>query len=264
MSVTAGWLWLIALGAYHGINPGMGWLFAVALGMQEQRRSAVWRALWPIALGHALSIGIVVAVVLMLERQIPTRAVRVGAACVLFGFGVYRLLSSRHPRWGGMRVGWRDLTIWSFVMASAHGAGLMLVPVILGWPGQPAQDAAMAAHLTSTAHSQGAEPAIDVAKKRNHESTPDNSAPEEQHRAGTGGHAGHQGALQAATGGTVALGLLAVGVHTFAYLVVTAAIAVVVYEKLGLAMLRRAWWNLDVVWAVALIVTGVLTLVIPT
>jgi hypothetical protein len=242
MSAAAGWLWLIGLGAYHGINPGMGWLFAVALGMQEQRRAAVWRALWPIALGHALSIGIVVAVVLLLERQIPTWGVRIGAACLLFGFGVYRLLSSRHPRWGGMRVGWRDLTIWSFLMASAHGAGLMLVPVLLGWPAQPTHAQTMTGEKTEL---HGEHPATDG----------------EAHAAS--GHAGHHGALAAAAGGMVGLGLLAVGVHTLAYLIVTAALAVIVYEKLGLALLRRAWWNLDVVWAVALIVTGVLTLVIP-
>lgn len=260
MSAAAGWMWLIALGAYHGINPGMGWLFAVALGLQEQRRSAVWRALLPIALGHALSIGIVVAVVLLLEHQIPTGAVRVGAACVLFGFGTYRLFSSRHPRWGGMRVGWRDLTIWSFVMASAHGAGLMLVPVLLGWPMHPSHDVALSADGTSGTPSQVA---INSHDMQAHESMPGGSVQGEQRPAASGSHGGHHGALQAATGGAAALGLLAVGVHTLAYLVVTAVIAVVVYEKVGLALLRRAWWNLDLVWAAALMVTGVLTLVMP-
>ena len=126
------WMALLGLGAFHGINPGMGWLFAVALGLQEQRRSAVWNALPPIAVGHALSVGLVVALVALIHASIPYRVLRWIAAAVLIGFGVYRLVRARHPRWVGMRVGFRDLTLWSFLMASAHGAGLMLVPVFLG------------------------------------------------------------------------------------------------------------------------------------
>ena len=140
------WMALLGLGAFHGINPGMGWLFAVALGLQEQRRSAVWNALPPIAVGHALSVGLVVALVALIHASIPYRVLRWIAAAVLIGFGVYRLVRARHPRWVGMRVGFRDLTLWSFLMASAHGAGLMLVPVFLGTMHQENLHDAHAAH----------------------------------------------------------------------------------------------------------------------
>ncbi|HWU41699.1 MAG TPA: hypothetical protein VN203_28920, partial [Candidatus Acidoferrum sp.] len=125
MSETITWPWaaLFLLGAYHGINPGMGWLFAVALGMQERSSRAVWRALVPISVGHAVAIGVVVALVGLFQAVLPLTALKIGVAVVLFGFGVYHLARHRHPRWGGMLVGFGDLTIWSFLMASAHGAG---------------------------------------------------------------------------------------------------------------------------------------------
>ena len=146
------WMALLGLGAFHGINPGMGWLFAVALGLQEQRRSAVWNALPPIAVGHALSVGLVFALVALIHASIPYRVLRWIAAAVLIGFGVYRLVRARHPRWVGMRVGFRDLTLWSFLMASAHGAGLMLVPVFLGTTHQENLHDAHAAHGALSAH----------------------------------------------------------------------------------------------------------------
>lgn len=126
------WFALLALGAFHGLNPGMGWLFAVALGLQQQSRAAVWRALPPIALGHALAIGAVVAVVLPLRLAVPAVVLRWGVAAVIGGFACYRLWRRRHLRWAGMQVGGRDLVLWSFLMATAHGAGLMLVPLLLG------------------------------------------------------------------------------------------------------------------------------------
>src|SRR5207253_8682443 len=88
----------------------------------------------PIALGHALSIGLVVGLLWLAQASVPEKALRYGAAAILFGFGFYRFVRSRHPRWVGMRVGFRDLTLWSFLMATAHGAGLMIVPILLGWP----------------------------------------------------------------------------------------------------------------------------------
>src|SRR5438128_1089424 len=127
------WIVLACLGAFHGINPGMGWLFAVALGLQEKSQRAVRRALLPIALGHAASIGAVVLVVGVLQAVLPESVVRYLCAAVLGVFGLTRLVRARHPRWVGMRVGFRDLTLWSFLMASAHGAGLMLVPMLLRW-----------------------------------------------------------------------------------------------------------------------------------
>ena len=130
-SGVAPWLVLAGLGAYHGLNPGMGWLFAVALGLQDKSRRAVLRALPPIALGHAASVAGVVALVGVTQVILSPATLRILAAAVILSFGTFRLLRARHPRWVGMRVGPRDLAAWSFVMSSAHGAGLMLVPVLL-------------------------------------------------------------------------------------------------------------------------------------
>src|ERR671913_2267712 len=127
------WLSLLALGAFHGLNPGMGWLFAVALGLQERRLRAVINALGPIALGHALAIGLAAVAVSTLGLVIPQRMLLTLGGGVLLGFAAYKVATRfRHPRWVGMRVGPRELVLWSFLMASAHGAGLMLVPVLAG------------------------------------------------------------------------------------------------------------------------------------
>ena len=210
MGSTALWLMLL-LGAYHGINPGMGWLFAVALGMQERKGSTVARALVPIAIGHALSIGIVVMAAAFLGMALPQEVIRDSVAALLFGLGIFSLARHYHPRWVRMQVGFRDLTVWSFLMASAHGAGLMLLPVLLGSRTAEAADHMAGHHHTSPAVSP----------------------------------------LEA---------LLATAVHTIAYLAVTGLIAWVVYCKFGLAILRKAWLNLNLVWAVALVVTSVVTL----
>jgi hypothetical protein len=228
MTDLQAWLALLGLGAFHGINPGMGWLFAVALGLQEQRRGAVLRALLPIALGHALSIAAVVLAIGLLQDMLPDAWVRWPVGLGLAGFGAYKLLRSRHPRWVGMRVSSLDLTWWSFLMATAHGAGLMLAPVLLGWGGAKHAAYAHAGHMMPVEHA---------------------------------GHAGHAAAIGAA-GSTPLLALAATGIHTLGYLLVMGVIAMVVYEKVGLAILRRAWFNLDVVWAVALVITGVVTLLV--
>src|SRR5690349_6022718 len=128
------WPTLFLLATYHGINPVMGWLFAVARGMQEHRARAVVWSLPPMALGHALSIGVVVLIAGLAQVALPLTYIRIGVAGALMGLGVYKLIRSRHFRWGGMQVGFRDLTIWSFLMASAHGAGLMVLPVFLAGP----------------------------------------------------------------------------------------------------------------------------------
>src|SRR5580698_7390554 len=133
MNHFALWPWaaLFLLGAYHGVNPGMGWLFAVALGMQHKRASAVWQALIPIAAGHFVAIGVVVAAAAIAGAVLSLQYVKIAAACVLLSFGIQRLIRKSHPRWGGMQIGFRDLCIWSFLMASAHGAGFMLLPILL-------------------------------------------------------------------------------------------------------------------------------------
>jgi hypothetical protein len=202
-----GWLWLGMLGAYHGANPGMGWLFAVALGLQERSGRAVVEALPPIALGHAAAVGLTVAALALGVVTLSPLHLRWLVAILLVGFGLWKLVRPRHPRWVGMRVGFRDLVLWSFLMATAHGAGLMVLPVFL---------------LAS---------------------------------APAAGHE-HHGAGLALTswGGYVA----AVGLHTLCMLLVAGAIALVVYHKLGLSLLRQSWFNLDRAWAAALIAAGVL------
>jgi hypothetical protein len=206
--MTTSWAVLLALGAFHGINPGMGWLFAVALGMQERRRGAVLRALLPLGAGHALAVAAAVGVALAIGAVIPVAWLRWPTAGALFSLGVLRAFRHRHPRWAGMRVGMGGLTLWSFLMATAHGAGLMVVPVFVGMT-----------------------------------------------MAEGGGYMHHMPA--ASTGAGTAL--VVTGVHALGYLVVTALIAVLVFEKLGVGMLRRAWFNLDLIWAATLVATGVLT-----
>jgi hypothetical protein len=219
-AVHSVWPWaaLLLLGAVHGINPGMGWLFAVALGMQRRERGAVWGALVPLAVGHAAAIAIVAVVVAIVGRAVSLGSLRWVVAAILFGLGVSKLVRSRHPRWGGMAVGSRDIAVWSFLMASAHGAGLMVVPFLLR---VVRPDAAM-----STEHA---------------------------------GHAAHVARLAGAMPPLPAAGVGVTLVHTAGYLLVTGLIAVIVYERLGLRLLGRAWFNVDRLWAGALILTAVIT-----
>ncbi|GAA3807931.1 hypothetical protein GCM10022226_30010 [Sphaerisporangium flaviroseum] len=189
------WLVLAGFGAFHGLNPAMGWLFAVALGLQERSRRAVLRALPPIVAGHAGSVLVTLALVAAARVATPPKVVSYGVAALVCGFGVWKLLRRRHPRWVGMRVTRWQLAGWSFLMATAHGAGLMLLPVALTGH----DDAALALSLQA---------------------------------------------------------LVFTAVHTLAMLTVTATLAVVVYERLGVAVLRRAWFNLDLAWGVALIGAG--------
>ena len=207
------WPALVALGAYHGINPGMGWLFAVALGMQQGRARGVWCALPPMALGHAAAVGAVLVLVGLVGLAVPLDAMKVLVALMLMTLGLYRLWRHRHPRFGGLQVRFRDLTIWSFLMASAHGAGFMVVPFVM-----PA-----AATVAAASH----------------------------------GHAAH---MASATTNVAAAGAMAAALHTLAYLAVMALTAWIVYRKLGLGLLRTAWFNMDWLWAGALVVTGIVVL----
>jgi hypothetical protein len=125
------WHAMALLGACHGINPGMGWLFAVALGMQHGSALGVWRALPPIVLGHAAAVGVVLATASLVGLVLPLDLLKVLVAVALTTLGLYRLWRHRHPRYGGMQVGFRDLTVWSFLMASAHGAGVMVLPFVM-------------------------------------------------------------------------------------------------------------------------------------
>lgn len=126
------WLALAGLGAFHGLNPAMGWLFAVALGLHRHSRAVVLGALAPIAFGHALSIALVVAAVLLLGFVVDQTLLRRAAGALLLGWAAYHALyGSRHRVRFGMTVSYAGLAAWSFLMASAHGAGLMLIPVVL-------------------------------------------------------------------------------------------------------------------------------------
>jgi glucan phosphoethanolaminetransferase (alkaline phosphatase superfamily) len=199
------WLALAGLGAFHGLNPAMGWLFAVALGLHRHDRRLVWLSPLPIAFGHALSIAIVAALFLWAGLAINPRALRIGAGLFLMGWALYHWrYGHRHRVRFGMQTGLAALVVWSFLMATMHGAGLMLWPVLmpLCFP------AAAAPTLVS--------PFITA--------------------------------------------LFGVGIHTLAMLAVSTAIAVAVYEWIGLEILRHAWLNLDLIWTLALLVASALLL----
>jgi len=127
------WLTLAGFGAYHGLNPAMGWLFALALGLQQKNTRAIWLSLLPIAVGHAASVALVAVLLLAIRNFVPLQTLQFVTAGVLIAFGIYKLANwYRHPRWVGMRVNWHELAGWSFLMATAHGAGLMIAPILLG------------------------------------------------------------------------------------------------------------------------------------
>ena len=203
------------LGAYHGLDPSMGWLFAVGLGLQERRRGKVIAALFPIAIGHLISIALVVILIATAMAQAWWLVRPLGAALLIL-FGIFRFVRPQaHPRWVAMRVSALDLVVWSFLMATAHGAGLMLFPVMMKIPS-----------ATMMMHHHHPMPAI---------------------------ASGALGFVQ-----SVAVVLL----HTGAMFVVMGIIAIVVYEWIGLQILRSAWINLDAIWAGALIAAGILSLII--
>ncbi len=222
---------ILVLGAVHGINPAMGWLFSVSLGLQEQRRAAVWTSLAPLALGHALAIAATIAGAAALGVLVPVRALRLVAAALLLSFGFFHLMRHRHPRLAGMRVGAKDLTLWSFLMASAHGAGLMVLPFLLGTGGEAVDGATQVAGV--------------MGEGLNH------------------GHALGSGPALAGIAADASVGLTATLVHTAGYLLMSGLIAALVYEKLGLRLLRVAWINLNAIWAGALVLTAVITVVWP-
>jgi hypothetical protein len=213
------WLALLALGAVHGINPAMGWLFAVGRGLQQRDRRAVWSALGPLAVGHAIAICCAIGLALAVGQVLPLVWLRWVVALSLVAVGLDGLMHHRHVRLGGMRVGSRELATWSFLMASAHGAGLMVLPFVLGTAPSPA--GAMHHHHTAWMTGGAVVPP-----------------------------------LAAGMAGFDAIKMIAPLVHTAGYLLVTVVLAVVVYEKVGLKILRRAWINVNVFWSAALIAAG--------
>jgi hypothetical protein len=200
---------LVVLGAFHGLNPAMGWLFAVARGLQERSRALLLQSLPAIAAGHAASVAVVAVLVALTRSVVATQTVAIAGGVILVAFGLYRLLSKRHFRWVGMRISLWQLAGWSFLMSSVHGAGLMLLPILTAAPGG-------------------------------------------------GGHHGHQ--FAASTGADLSAGVFVTGVHTLAMFATAGTVAILVYEVAGLTVLRRAWFNLDRLWAAALITAGAITL----
>lgn len=187
----------------------MGWLLAVGMGIQEEDGAAVLRSLLPLGAGHLGAVGSALLAVLAVGLVVPFGLIRGLVGLALLAFGGYRLFRPGHPRYGGMRMGFGQLTTWSFLMASAHGAGLMVVPFVLGRRGTPAS------------------PALELSE---------------------------------AVAGDPKIAAAAVVLHTAAYLTVTALVAGAVFRFVGVAFLRRAWVNLDYVWAFALMGTGAFTL----
>jgi hypothetical protein len=202
---------LLGLGAFHGMNPGMGWLFAVALGMQERKGSAVLRALLPLGVGHAMAVAASIAIAALVGVVIPIQYLRWAVGVVLIGLALLRMIRHRHPRWASMRVGMGGLTVWSFLMASAHGAGLMVVPIFV--------------RMAISSNGPTCHTLMDT----------------------------NLGARSA---------IIATSLHAAGYLAVTAVIAVLVFEKFGLALLRKTWFNLDLVWVGTLLTTGGLSLLL--
>jgi hypothetical protein len=214
------WVALAVLGAYHGLNPAMGWLFALALGLQERRRSAVLGALLPIALGHAAAITVAILALRFVQRFLPMNILKWGVALILFTLGVYRLFRASHPRGAGMRVGGKDLFVWSFLMASAHGAGLMLLPVLMAQPMQG---------MTHTM--AGVMPLMPSWLS-----------------------------ASSLTATTIVLAVLIHTASMLAVAGILAIVFFETYEKVGLRLLRHTWLNFDLLWAIALLVAGCVVL----
>jgi hypothetical protein len=209
------WVLLGLLGAYHGLNPAMGWLFAVALGMQERDRGAVLRALPAIAIGHEASILLVALLVLGLGVITDPSALHLGAGVALIAFGLFRFVKPRaHFRWVKGTVNKRELTWWSFLMSTAHGAGLMVAPVLIG-AGAATDAAASSDHAIAAVQDNGL---------------------------------------------SIPGSMLGITLHVAAMLAVMGVVATLVYDHVGVSVLKKAWINLDWVWAGAFVLAGVLTL----
>ncbi len=212
MSTTAALWWaVVASGIYHGINPGMGWPLAVSAALMERSRGSLYRALVALAGGHLLAMSAILfpfaAMLVLVEWQ---REIRIGAALIVIGLGLYLMVNRRHPRFLA-RVPPSRLALWSFLAAMAHGAGLMLVPIYLG--------------ICRTVETDA-------------------------------GHAA-AGSLMAGQAGIAALVAL---IHTLAMTLSGGVLALGVYHWLGLKFLSKSWFNLDLVWALSLILVGVISL----
>lgn len=210
-TATALWWAVVASGIYHGVNPGMGWPLAVSAALMDGTRGSLYRALVALAVGHLLAMAAILfpfsALLFLVEWQ---RGIQVGAAVLVIGLGTYLLFNRRHPRFLA-RVPPSRLALWSFLVAMAHGAGLMLVPIYLG--------------LCRTVDTD----------------------------------AGHAAASYLMTG-NAAIAIVVALVHTLAMMLSGGAVAIGVYHWLGLRFLSKSWFNLDIVWALSLVLVGAISL----
>lgn len=218
-SSAALWFTVVGLGLFHGLNPAMGWPLAVANGMTARRGSAVFATLLPLGSGHFIAMAVVLVPFAWLSLLIQwERPIRIGAGVLVVSFGVYRLVQRRHPR-ALARIRPTQLAWWSFWMATAHGAGLMLLPFMLGL-------------CTSVPAAVASNPAA---------SWPG---------------LGHAAIMDDLARSNLVTALAVAGVHTLAMIGAGLGMAWVVYRYLGLRVLRSTWLNLDAVWGASLIVAG--------
>jgi len=206
-TVTALWGAVIFSGLYHGINPGMGWPLTVSAALMERRHQALPKALAMLALGHFIAmIGILLPFSMMVALVTWEAEIRIVAGALVIAMGIYLLINRRHPKILA-RIHPARLALWSFLAATAHGAGLMLVPIYLGLCAIGADDTG---HL----------------------------------------------AAQSLMGNNIVTAFIVATVHTLSMTFAGGLIAVVIYLWLGLKFLSRTWFNLDVVWAISLVLVG--------
>ena len=201
------WLAVVASGVYHGVNPGMGWPLAVSAGLMGKGRRDLIASLGPLGAGHFLAMAAILAPFAAITALVAwQREIRIGAGLVVIAAGAYLLVARRHPRFLA-RIKPTQVALWSFAVATAHGAGLMLLPIYLGICAAGEQDA------------------------------------------------GHQAA--ALMRGNLGTAIAVSFVHATAMIVSGGIVAFAVHEWLGLRFISKSWFNLDVVWALSLIVVGV-------
>jgi hypothetical protein len=232
--VTTAQLWtLVALGAFHGLHPGMGWLLAVSRGLQEGGRSEVLRSLPAVAAGHAGSVAVAAVAVTVTGSVTASVLFPVVGGSVIVLVGLLMLLSRRHFHWREVRLPLWQVAAWSFLMSSAHGAGLMLMPVLAG----------RLSHAEGGGHAGHGGTAPDPAAQ----AAPAGAAP----GVPDGGWSLWDATLT---------GLAATGVHTAAMLFASGVAALIAYDFLGVHALRWKGVTMDRIWALTLVLGGVFVL----
>ena len=203
------WLWVavVASGLYHGVNPGMGWPLAVSAPLMERREGALWSAIGALAVGHMIATLVILLPFAAMTMLIAWESqLRIGAGVLVVGFGCWVLWTRRHPKFLS-RIPPSKLTLWSFLVAIAHGAALMLVPIYLGLCAIEELDS------------------------------------------------GHRAAYDL-MGANARLALLVALAHTMAMMVAGGGMAYAVYRWLGMGFISKAWFDLEVIWGLSLILAG--------